>query len=568
MPVPASESERAAAPHSKPSPVEELKRNSHRLRGAIAAELGSATDSVSKPTATLLKFHGTYQQDDRDWRKRMSVKSYSFMVRVSLPGGVLVPDEYLALDALADSAGDGTLRITSRGGLQYHSVGKRALRDCIRAVNDAGLSTFAACGDVVRNIVAPAEPFETPQRRRLDEFARLLNRGLKPQTGAYAEIWLDGERAVTFEAESEPLYGDAYLPRKFKFGFAVEGENTTDIYAHDCGFVAHFQAGELLGFTALAGGGLGQTNGVKDTYPRLADPFCFLAPDQLLDAARAVVSIHRDFGDRTDRRRARLKYVIQERGIEWFAAEVARRLGRPLAPPRELKWQRQADYLGWHEQSPGVWFFGLRVVSGRLKTAERAAVREIVSTLTPEIRFTPQQNLLFCGLPAAARPVLEAILHQHGIELPSHLPPVLLHSMACPALPTCGLALAESERVLPEVAAGVQSALDAAGAAGETVFLRMTGCPNGCARPYTAEIGIVGQSPRLCSLYLGGSPTATRLAQLYSHNITFEQIAWVLAPIFREWVAQRQPGEAFGDYCHRAGLDGLRARHLAAPIEV
>jgi sulfite reductase (ferredoxin) len=548
--------------------VEELKRHSHRLRGAIAAELANESAAVSKPTAGLLKFHGTYQQDDRDWRKRMAVKSYSFMVRLSLPGGVLAPAQYLALDALADTAGDGTLRITARGGLQYHYVGKRTLRDCIRAVNAAGLSTFAACGDVVRNIVAPAEPFETPQRRRLDEFARLLNRGLKPHTGAYAEIWLDGERAVTFETESEPLYGDAYLPRKFKIGFAVEGENTTDIYSHDCGFVAHFEAGELLGFTALAGGGLGQTNGIKETHPRLADPFCFLSPDDLLPVAQAVVSIHRDFSDRSNRKRARLKYVIEDRGIEWFAAEMSRRLGRPLAPPRELRWHRQADYFGWHEQSPGVWFFGLRVVSGRLGKAQRAAVREVVETLAPEIRFTPQQNLLFCGLPVTARPLFEAILRRHGLALPSQLPPVLLHSMACPALPTCGLALAESERVLPEVAAGVQSALDAAGAAGETVFLRMTGCPNGCARPYTAEIGIVGQSPRLCSIYLGGSPMATRLAQLYSHNLSFEEIPWVLAPIFREWVARRQPGEAFGDYCHRAGLDALRARHLASPVEV
>jgi sulfite reductase (ferredoxin) len=548
--------------------VEDLKRNSNHLRGAIAAELANENPAVSKPTSALLKFHGTYQQDDRDQRKQASGKSYSFMVRVSLPGGILASRQYLALDALADSAGDGTLRITSRGGLQYHYVGKRTLRDCIRAINDSGLSTFAACGDVVRNVVAPAEPFETPQRRRLDEFARLLNRSLKPKTGAYAEIWLDGEPAVSFESEAEPLYGDAYLPRKFKFGFAVEGDNTTDIHIHDCGFVAHFEGGELLGFTALVGGGMGQSNGIKGTYPRLADPFCFLPPGDLLDVAQAAVSIHRDFSDRCNRKRARLKYVIQDRGIEWFAGEMARRLGHPLAPPRELKWQRQADYFGWHEQSPGVWFFGLRIVSGRLGTAQRAAVREVIETLTPEIRFTPQQNLLFCGLPAAARPVLEAILRRHRFALPSQLPPVLLHSMACPALPTCGLALAESERVLPDLTARVQSELDAAGAAGETVFLRMTGCPNGCARPYTAEIGIVGQSPGLYSIYLGGSPVGTRLAQLYAHNIRFDDIGPALAPLFRDWVARRQPGESFGDYCHRVGLDELRARHLEAPVEV
>jgi sulfite reductase (ferredoxin) len=548
--------------------VEEQKTGSHRLRGTIAAELANESASVSMPAAALLKFHGTYQQDDRDQRKRSSAKSYSFMVRVSLPGGILASHQYLALDSLADTAGDGTLRITSRGGLQYHYVGKRTLRECIRAINDSGLSTFAACGDVVRNVVAPAEPFEMPERQRLDEYARLLNRSLKPHTRAYAEIWLDGERAATFESDAEPLYGDTYLPRKFKIGFAVEGDNTTDIYSHDCGFVAHFEGRELRGFTALAGGGLGQSNGIKGTYPRLADPFCFLPPEELLDVARAAVSIHRDFGDRSNRARARLKYVIQDRGIEWFAAEIARRLGHPLAPPRELNWHRQADYLGWHEQSPGVWFFGLRVVSGRLGAAQRAAVCEVVAALAPQICFTPQQNLLFCGLPAAARPLLEAILRRHGFALPSELPPVLRHSMACPALPTCGLALSESERVLPELAERVQADLGAAGAAGETVFLRTTGCPNGCARPYTAEIGIVGQSTRLCSIYLGGSPVATRLAQLYSHNIHFESISSTLAPLFRDWMAQRQPAEAFADYCHRVGLDELRARHLAAPVEV
>ena len=567
--MPQPESTPAVAPRpAQSSPAEDLKRASNHLRGAIAAELANENPAVSKPVAALLKFHGAYQQDDRDQRKRAPVKSYSFMVRVSLPGGIIAPRQYLALDALADTAGDGTLRITSRGGLQYHYVGKRTLRDCIRAINDSGVSTFAACGDVVRNVVAPAEPFETPERQRLDEYARLLNRSFKPQTRAYAEIWLDGEPAATFESESEPLYGDAYLPRKFKFGFAVEGDNTTDIHIHDCGFVAHFEGRELLGFTALAGGGMGQSNGIPGTYPRLADPFCFLPPAELLDVATAAVSIHRDFSDRVNRKRARLKYVIQDRGIEWFGAEMARRLGHPLAPPRELKWHRREDYFGWHEQSPGVWFCGLRVVSGRLGQAQRAALREAVQTLAPEVRFTPQQNLLLCGLSAAARPLLEAILRRHGFAMPSELPPVLRHSMACPALPTCGLALAESERVLPELAARVQSELDAAGAAGETVFLRMTGCPNGCSRPYTAEIGIVGQSPGLYSIYLGGSPLGTRLAQLYSHNIRFENISSALAPLFREWVAGREPGEAFGDYCGRAGLDPLRARHLAAPVEV
>jgi len=547
--------------------AEMVKAASRRLRGTIAEELRQDAPNFSRDAVLVLKFHGIYQQHDRDLRKAEARKEYSCMVRVSVPGGVLRPEQYLALHRLAGRAGDGTLRITSRGGVQYHYVGKRSLRDLIRAIHEAGLNTFAACGDVVRNVVSTAAPFDTPEQRSLLEWVRLVDRSLKPRTRAYAEIWLDGERAASLvEEESEPVYGDTYLPRKFKIGFTREGDNTVDIYSDDLGFVAHFENGQVCGFTFLAGGGMGQTNGDRATYPRLADPAGFIRPEQVLEVARAVVTIHRDFGDRSNRRHARLKYVIEERGLDWFREELARRLGWAPAPPRPLRWTRHADWLGWHRQDEHGerWFFGLRVVSGRLAGPLMEAVAEAVSGLQPEVRFTPQQNLILANLAPGDRPRLEEILRRCGVPLPAELPPLLRHSMACPALPTCGLALTDSERVLPDVVRDVQEQAAAAGLGDEVIHLRMTGCPNGCARPYTAEIGVVGQSPRLYSIYLGGSPLATRVAQLYSHNIPLERIGAALRPLLAAWAAERQPGESFGDWCHRAGIEALRSRFLEA----
>lgn len=549
------------------SGAETVKAASSRLRGALAEELASAAGQFTRDSALLLKFHGIYQQHDRDVRKAEAKKVHTCMVRVSVPGGRLEAEQFLALRRLAARAGDGTLRLTSRGGVQYHYVGKRDLRDLIRAIVESGLSTLAACGDVVRNVVCTPAPFDSPEARSLDHWVRLVDRSLKPRTRAYAEIWLDGERAASFveEDDGEPLYGDTYLPRKFKIAFTREGDNTVDIYSEDLGFVAHIAGGEVEGFTVLAGGGMGQTNGDRSTYPRLADPIAFIQPEQCLDVARAAVTIHRDFGDRSNRRHARLKYVLAERGVEWFRQELSARAGFPLHPPRPLTWRRHADWLGWHRQDGQRWFFGLRVVSGRLAGALLDGVAEAVETLRPQLRITPQQNLLFTGLPEESRAVLEEILRRHGIALPGELPPLLRHSMACPALPTCGLALAESERVLPHLIASIQREAAAAGVGDERIHIRMTGCPNGCARPYTAEIGIVGQSPKLYSLYLGGSPLSTRLAQLYSHNIPQEKLGETLLPLLSAWAAERAPGEAFGDYCYRAGVDALRARFLEAP---
>lgn len=543
-------------PPVKRSPAEDLKENSRRLRGPVLEDLATDSPQFSRPSVGVLKFHGVYQQDDRDLRKKSPTKVYSCMVRVGVPGGGLTAEQYIGLDRLADEAGDGTLRITSRQGVQYHYVGKTSLARLIRSINETGLNTWAACGDVVRNVTACSAPLAGAQRGDMDVLVRELRRALQPASRAYAEIWLDGEKAATLESpaelEEEPLYGATYLPRKFKIGFAFEGDNTTDIYSNDLGFVPHFEGGVLAGFTVLAGGGMGQANGVKGSYPRMADPVCFVGPDEVLEVSRAVVSIHRDFGNRVNRKLARLKYVMDERGLDWFKEELAARLGRALQPPRELVWTRADDYLGWHEQAGGGWFFGLRVVSGRLAGAVRAAVREVVERFGCAVRFTVQQNLYFAGLREEQKAEVEGVLRKHGVALPGELPPVLRHSMACPALPTCGMAITESERILPDVAAEVQKELSGLGLDERVVHLRTTGCPNGCARPYTAEIGIVGESVELYTIYLGGSPRGDRLGSPYRRLIPLKELAATLRPLFEQWRdGGAASGESFGDWYWR-----------------
>jgi sulfite reductase (ferredoxin) len=547
----------------KLSSAETLKRNSRHLRGTIAEELGNTLLYFSKPATGVLKFHGIYQQDDRDLRKLQPERVFSAMVRVGIPGGRLSAEQYLELDRLADEVGDGTLRITSRQALQYHGVSKRSLRELVSRLLTIDLTTLAACGDVVRNVVCCAAPIVSAERQDLMRYVLELSRELKPRTQAYFEIWLDDERAASLEEERDPLYGDTYLPRKFKIGFAQEGENTADIYSHDLGFVAHFDGGVLAGFTVLAGGSLGQSNGVSATHPRLADPIGFLRPDRLVATAKAVVSIHRDFGNRENRRLARLKYVIEAWGVERFRQELECRLGEALEPPRPLAWHRAEDYLGWHPQGDGRWFYGVRVLSGRIKDCGqqriRSGLRELIERLRPEVRFTAQQNLLLTGFAVEQRVVVDRLLLSHGIIPAADLTPVLRQSMACPALPTCGQAITESERVWPQLARQIQQVWDAAGLYDEPLCVRMTGCPNGCARPYTAEIGIVGQSTDLHSLYLGGSPLGTRLAELFRHEVRLQEVAPLLRPLFEEYAAERAVGERFGDWAARKGTARLRA---------
>jgi sulfite reductase (ferredoxin) len=541
------------------SGAEAVKAASRHLRGQILEELVLDRPDFSKETVQILKFHGTYQQGDRDQRRAGQQQEIGSMVRVGIPGGALSAEQYIELDRLADQAGDGGLRITTRQDIQYHRVRKPNLRALMRTLNANLLTTLAACGDVVRNVVSCPAPLGDPERTRIQSLAQSLGRTLKPKTRAYYEIWLDGEKAVSAESaepESEPLYGATYLPRKFKIGLAAPGDNCIDAYTNDVGIVPGGG-----GFTLLVGGGMGMSPGVKATHPRLAEPLCFIEPERLQAAVETIVAIHRDYGNRTNRKLARLKYVIEEWGIERFKAEFDSRMGAPTAPPLQLTWACAQDHLGWHSQADASLFLGLAVPSGRIRdTAEarwRTALREVVERFHPGIRLTPQQNILLTDVPAEARAELAGVLGAHGIRLPGELPPVVRDALACVALPTCGLAITEAERVLPEIAGAIQCALAEAGLDGQSVSLRVTGCPNGCARPYTAEIGLVGQSVDLYRIYLGASAVGTRLGFAFADNVPRAGIAARLRPLFRLYAAQRQPGESFGDFCHRLGREAL-----------
>lgn len=556
LPLPAADAAKAA---------------SNYLRGTLPEELSQNEPAFSAPAVGILKFHGIYQQDDRDLRKA-GVKQITAMVRVGVPGGVLTPDQYLALDRLAD-LGDGSLRITTRQDIQFHYIPKVRLRELIRTLNQNWLGTLAACGDVVRNVVSCPAPFENDQRRNLQSFVSFISKSLKPKTTSYYEVWLDGEKAVSAEepeGEVEPLYGRTYLPRKFKISFAFPGDNTTDIYANDIGIVPHYEQGAISGFTILAGGGMGQSAGVKTSHPRLADPICSIGPsrEELLAICEAIVSIHRDFGNRTNRKMARLKYVLDAWGVDKFKEELEKRVGYALRPPEPLIWHRAEDYLGWHRQGTDVdgrplWFLGVRVLSGRVKDFDtkrriRTGLRTIVERYRVGIGLTAQQNVYLSRIAEADRPAINSLLAAHGILQAEALPPILRHALACPALPTCGLALTESERILPQVVAEIQAELDDVGLGDQVIDLRTTGCPNGCARPYTAEIGIVGASIDLYTIYLGASRLGNRMGSVFATNVKRNQIVQRLRPVFEQYREARHSGELFGDFCHRLGVEALR----------
>ncbi|MBV8070900.1 MAG: NADPH-dependent assimilatory sulfite reductase hemoprotein subunit [Acidobacteriaceae bacterium] len=555
------------------SGVEAVKLGSRYLRGTLSEELANDEPLFTAPATGVLKFHGIYQQDDRDLRKS-GVKQYSAMVRVGVPGGVLTPEQYLTLDRLAE-LGDGSLRITTRQDIQYHYVPKARLRELIQTLHGCYLGTLAACGDVVRNVISCPAPFANDERKELQPFVSYLSKNLKPKTTAYYEIWIDGEKAVSGEQneqpqEVEPLYGATYLPRKFKIGFTFPGDNTTDIYANDIGIVPHYEDGVLTGFNILAGGGMGQSAGVKSSHPRLADPLCFVGPtcEELLEIASAIISIHRDFGNRSNRKLARLKYVMEDWGVAKFKQELELRVGRQLADAVPLHWTRSNDYLGWRRQTldshgDPVWFYGVRVISGRIRDFSpqqriRTGLRAVVERYGLEVRLTCQQNMYLCGIRERDRPGVASLLREHGIAEPLELPPVLRHAIACPALPTCALAITESERIMPDLVGEIQSALNQLGLQDQIIHFRTSGCPNGCSRPYTAEIGIVGASVNMYTIYLGASRLGTRLGEVFAQNVKREQLLPKLQPVFEYYKRSRQAGEYFGDFCHRIGIQALQ----------
>ena len=566
--------------------VERIKATSNWLAGDLASELADpTTPGVSADATQLLKFHGMYQQDDRDVRRERQQaglgKAITMMVRASIPGGVTTAEQYLACDRLADEVADGTLRITTRQGLQWHKVGKLDVAELIRTLNASELTTIAACGDVSRNVMACPAPL--PGRDDLVPYARAVARAVRPRTPAYWDLWLDGERSVSAVEEAvdpdaavdgnlDPLYGPTYLPRKFKIGFAHTGDNCVDVYTNDVGIVpVRDDAGRITAFTVVVGGGLGMTHNKPATFPRLADPLGDVTAEQLVPTIKAIMTVQRDHGDRADRKHARMKYLVHDWGIDKFRAAVEERLDFALAAPTPPRWDETSDHLGWHAQADGRHFLGVHVASGRIQdtaTAQlRTALRTVVERHGLGVRFTPAQNLLLTDVAADDRRAVEATLREHGVTLAGDLPTVTRKALACPALPTCGLALAEAERAMPDLLDDLDARLERIGINGDAPQIRVTGCPNGCARPYSTEIGVIGRGKDHYTVNLGGDEVGTRLNEVFADRVSLDQVGELLEPVLTAWYAERRDGESFGDWTERIGVTELRARFDADRFE-
>jgi sulfite reductase (NADPH) hemoprotein beta-component len=546
------------------SHVERIKRDSRLLRGTLEQSLGDAvTGALREDDTVLVKFHGSYQQDDRDLReerRRQKLEpAYSFMIRTRLPGGVCTPQQWLALDAIARRYANGTLRLTTRQAFQFHGVIKTELKATMAAINASLIDTIAACGDVNRNVLASANPVESRAHAHAWEWAKRLSEHLLPRTRAYHEIWLDGEKVAGTE-EVEPIYGPTYLPRKFKAAIAVPPVNDVDVLAHDLGFIAIVEQGELVGFNLTVGGGLGASHGDPTTYPRIADVVGFLKPERLLAVAEAVVTTQRDFGNRTVRKHARLKYTIDTHGLDWFVGEITRRQGFALEPPRPFEFTSTGDRFGWVEGFDGRWHLTLRIEAGRVADTAGArqltGLREIARMHRGDFRLTPNQNLIVANVEPAERAFIDALVVRYGLDAHARHTPVRRDALACVALPTCPLAMAEAERYLPAFGRQVERLLERHGLREEPLVLRITGCPNGCARPYLAEVALVGKAPGRYNLHLGGDGRGQRLNVLYRENVDETAILAALDEAFARYAAERRPGERFGDFTWRAGLVG------------
>jgi sulfite reductase (ferredoxin) len=565
--------------------VEEIKAESRSLRGAIQEALAADSSHFSEDEFQLLKFHGTYQQDDRDQRAARNAqnqdKAWIFMVRSKLPGGDLTAAQYLEHDRIAGDLGNGTLRITTRQGFQTHGVLKGDLKECIRRINESGVTTWGACGDVVRNTIAPAAPISDSAHRDAQMLAKEISQAFLSRSTAYADIWLNDEKLpVGLSSDSsgvagrdeEPLYGRQYLPRKFKIAIAIPPRNDVDVYANDLGFIARVEKGEVKGYTVVVGGGFGMTHGKQDTYPVLAKPLGYVQRDQVIQTAIAVVTVQRDFGNRTNRKRARLKYLIEEKGIEWFKEEVQARLPFALQQPKEVRWDTVGDLLGWHEQGDGKMFCGIWIQEGRIKDSEGMNIRSAFAKIATEFAFpvhlTTNCNLIFYNIDPSQKSAVDKILVEHGIQRPEDLTPVRQLAQACVGLPTCGLALAESERAFPGVLDKIDEILAELGISEEPILIRMTGCPNGCARPYNADIAFVGRAPGKYALYVGGSITGERLVGLQEKSVTLAEIPDRVRDLLEDFVRDRFEGETFSDYWGRTHVNGPEPKPEQFHIEV
>jgi sulfite reductase (NADPH) hemoprotein beta-component len=549
-------------PPKKLSKNESIKEDSNYLRGTIAESLSdTSTGAISPNDSQLTKFHGTYLQDDRDKRtaliKEKKEKAFSFMIRVRVPGGVCTPSQWIGIDRLSDEFADGTLKLTTRQAFQLHGVLKGNLKQTMKEINDTLLDTLAACGDVNRNVMSPSNPFESSLHGEALSLAKDLHDHLTPRTSAYAEIWLDGEKTAIGEEAIEPIYGKTYLPRKFKIAVALPPRNDVDVFSNDLGFVGIVENGEIVGYNVLVGGGLGMTHGKTTTFPRVADDIGFCLREQAVQVAEEIVKIQRDFGNRSDRRNARLKYTIEGRGVGWFKEELNTRLGWSLQDSKIFSFDSTTDRYGWTEDADGKLSFGLFVEGGRLRNLgealEKKAILEIAQKIRCEFRLTANQNLVIARISADDQEQVDRIFQENGVRNPTGLSALRLNSIACTALPTCGLALAESERYLPGLIDELDQIIDDLGLRDESIAIRSTGCPNGCGRPYLGEIGLVGKSPGKYNLYLGAGLDGTRLNKLYRQAITNDEIVSELKPVLADYAGNRGNGERFGDFCIRQG---------------
>ncbi len=569
----------AASPQS-PSRFEQLKANSGHLREPLASELLNDLPQFSDSAVQILKFHGSYQQDNRDNRRKGEEKDWSMMLRLRSPGGRIPADLYLALDELADRLGNGTLRTTTRQAFQMHGVRKQHLHEVIGTIVRHMGSTLAACGDINRNVMAPAAPFETGAYPAARELADAVADLLTPEAaqGSYLDLWVDGDlsyrirpkapvrRARERQAEgalfsgdaAEPLYGSTYLPRKFKVAVTVPGDNSVDLLTQDIGLVLFCDAsGRPQGCNVVVGGGMGRTHNKEETFARTADPLGYVAADHVLDLVQAILALQRDHGDRQQRRHARMKYLIHDRGIAWFRQELQRYFPHPIAPMRREPKTQLCDYLGWHRQGGGRWFVGLPLLCGRLEGPLKAGLRRLVDTYKLEVRLTPNQDLLLANIGTAQRAGIRAALAELGYATPEAPPRLARHAIACPALPTCGLAITESERILPEVLERLDALLRRLEIE-RSLLVRMTGCPNGCARPYMAELGLVGSGVNQYQLWLGGTPNLTCLAAPYIDRMPLDDLETTLEPVLLAW---REEGgrRSFGEFVGRCGEERIRS---------
>ena len=550
------------------SPVERIKTASHRLRGTLVESLANpVTGAIADDDTQLIKFHGSYQQDDRDLREERRAQKlepdYSFMIRTRLPGGVVTPAQWLALDAIATRFANGTLRLTTRQAFQFHGVIKRELKTTMQAINAALIDTVAACGDVNRNVMVAANPLQSSAHATVYAQAARLSEFLKPKTRAYYEIWLDAEKVAGSGEEHEPIYGPVYLPRKFKIAFAVPPLNDVDVFANDLGFIAIIENGGLLGYNVTVGGGLGATHAEPGTYPRLADVLGFVSPERVQQIAEAVVTTQRDFGGRADRKHARLKYTIDDRGFDWFRAEVERRFGAPLRPARKFSFDHSGDRFGWTEGEDARAHLTVRIEAGRVadrgERTHLTALRKIAQIHNDKIsslsfRLTPNQNLLIANVVSEDRAEIDALIAEHHLDLYKTATPLHLNALACVALPTCALAMAEAERYLPELTGKIETLLDKHALRDAPILLRISGCPNGCSRPYLGEIALVGKAPGRYNLMLGADARGQRLNRLYRENIAEGEILSTLDALFARYAGERVAGEGFGDFLLRAGI--------------